>query len=250
MSLLGTLRSGANGILTPFGFQLVRSSSMEPPRSRWSTFEALSRVSSLGLQPQTLIDVGAASGEWFETARSVFPSIRGLLIEPLAERTPLLEQLALDHPGTVVVEGIAGNQEAQVSFNVTDDLDGSGVYGPKGEGKARTVDQLTIDGLIQKHDMSGSYLLKLDTHGYEIPILEGAEKTLDQVELIVVEAYGFKPSPTAVRFWELCTWLETKGFRCADLSGLMGRQRDGLFWQADFYFLREDHSAFLSDSYR
>lgn len=250
MSLLGSLRSSANALLSPFGFQLVRSSSNEPKPSRWNTHDALSRLATLGIQPRTLIDVGAASGEWFETARDVFPSIRGLLVEPLSERIPLLEHQAKICPGTVIAEGVAGDKEGKVRFNVTEDLDGSGIYGSDGGGIERTVDQFTIDSLVKKHSMPGSYLLKLDTHGYEIPIIEGANTTLDQTDLIVVEAYGFKPSPTAVPFWELCTWLGSKGFRCADLSGLMGRQRDGLFWQADFYFLRDDHPAFASNSYR
>jgi hypothetical protein len=36
----------------------------------------------------------------------------------------------------------------------------------------------TIDGLVRRNNLGGPYVLKLDTHGFEVPILEGAHAVL------------------------------------------------------------------------
>lgn len=245
MSLKSTLRSAANRLLAPAGLELVRIGQGTPPPSRWTMTAALTRCAALGVRPGTLIDVGAAEGAWARPAREIFPNSALLLIEPLVERRAALTPLT-STSGTHLETAVAGPTDGEVDFTVADDLDGSGVYGA---GALRRLPQVSIDTLVDRHALPPPYLLKLDTHGYEIPIFEGASATLTQTELIMVEAYGFKPSPTAVPFWELCSWLGARGFRPADLADPVGRRRDGLFWQADFLFLRSDHPAFASNTY-
>lgn len=245
------LRAAANRLLQPVGFFLARPHELAHANpSRWTMRAALVRAASLGIQPASLIDIGAAEGRWACEAMSVFPAAAVALVEPLAERHATLEELCRRFPQAVLEGAAVGAISGQVEFNVSPDLDGSGVYGADGGGELRRVPQVTVDALVARHQLRGPYLLKLDTHGYELPIFEGAAATLAQTELIIVEAYGFRLAPTAVRFWELCAWLETKGFRCADVVDPMGRERDGLFWQADFLFLRGDHRSFRHEQYR
>lgn len=249
MTFKSTLRSAINRVLSPLDLSLIRKSALVAPPSRWTMGAALDRVAKLGLAPATLIDVGAASGEWSRTAKAVFPDARCLLVEPIADRRAGLETLARAWPGSVVETVVAGESAGEVRFNITDDPEGSGVYGANGAGRIVTVEQDSIDRLVARHALPGPYLLKLDTHGYELPILRGAANTLENTELLVVEAYGFRPSPTAVRYWELCAWLHERGLTPADMAGLMGRKRDGLFWQADLLFLRDDHPALAVNDY-
>jgi len=44
----------------------------------------------------------------------------------------------------------------------------------------------------------GPYLIKLDTHGVEIPILNGSAQTLKDTNVLVVEVYNFDFGPPAV----------------------------------------------------
>lgn len=246
MNIKYKLGCALNRVLLPLGYQLTKH---PPPVSRWTMKEALKRAAAVGIQPATLIDVGAAQGHWAQMARQIFPSSRALLIEPLAERRECLLGLIAAWPESRLETAVAGETGGAVAFNITEDPDGSGVYGRHGDGVLRTLPQVGIDELVDRYRLPGPFLLKLDTHGYEVPIFRGAIKTLTRTDLIVVEAYGFNPSPTSVRFWELCSWLHDNGFRPADIAGLMGRRRDGLFWQADLFFLRADHPAFRSNSY-
>jgi FkbM family methyltransferase len=250
MTLKSRLRAAANRVLHPCHLSLERFPPPPPVGSHWTMDAALARLAKLGLQPATMIDVGAARGEWTILAQSHFPRARSLLIEPLAEHRTTLARVASAGPGGFVVTAVAGDHPGSVAFNVTPDLDGSGVYGPDGGGSLRTVEQVTIDGLIDAHQLPPPYILKLDTHGFELPIFAGAASTLQRTEALIVEAYGFRPSPTAVRFWELCAWLAERGFRAADWVDSVARPDDGLLWQADLVFLRADHPAFARNTYQ
>jgi hypothetical protein len=107
----------------------------------------------------------------------------------------------------------------------------------------------TIDDAIAARRWPGPYGIKLDTHGYELPVLEGASRTLAQVSFLIIEAYNFPLTPASLRFSELCAWLETRGFRCCDLADPMRRPTDGVLWQMDLAFARVDHPIFASNRY-
>ena len=108
----------------------------------------------------------------------------------------------------------------------------------------------TIDGEIASRQLRAPYFIKLDSHGYERPILNGARQTLENTALLMIEAYNFVVSPGSLRFHELCSWLETLGFRPSDLLEPVRRAHDGLLWQMDLVFARRDHPAFRHTSYR
>ena len=43
-----------------------------------------------------------------------------------------------------------------------------------------------------QYSLPGPHLIKLDTHGYEVPILCGATETLRNTNLLVIETYNFR----------------------------------------------------------
>jgi FkbM family methyltransferase len=101
--------------------------------------------------------------------------------------------------------GIAGNDVQSIKFSVSNDLDVSGVYGNDAPNR-REVRSFRIDDIVK--DETGSLLIKLDTHGYEIPIFEGALKALKKTEVLIVEVYGFHVSSTGLLFHNLSSYLE------------------------------------------
>ena len=93
-----------NRFLAPLGLTLQR----RPGPARATVERALGRLPELGLDVRTVIDVGAAYGDWSALAAQVFPRARLLLIEPLSEFAPFLEQQQRRLPSTTVVEAAAG----------------------------------------------------------------------------------------------------------------------------------------------
>ena len=235
------VRRALNGILHPLGLHLAR---------RERAFEMdglLASAAARGVAISTWVDVGASDGSWSVAAHRHFPSAKFLLFEPLAERQAELAALqrtrGFDH-----VAAAAGASAGTVAFSIDVSLDGSGVAAP-GDTSARTVPVETVDHAVAARGLAGPFGLKLDTHGHEIPVLEGAKSVLAQANLLVIEAYNFPLGPGALRFHELCAWLEARGFRCCDLADPMRRPSDGALWQMDLAFAPASSPIFGSNRY-
>lgn len=205
----------------------------------------LERLKSKGINPSCIIDVGAAQGTWTAKAIEYWPDSNYELVEPLSEQKDILEELKKAHANINYHLAVAGEQLGEVFLNISDDLDGSGVYGEQ-TGNARKVPVIPIDQLAGSQK---SCLIKLDTHGYEIPILKGASKTLLNTQALIIEVYGFRISPTCLLFHELTAHLDELGFRLIDLVDIMRRPKDNAFWQADAIYIRKEHSVFLDNNY-
>jgi FkbM family methyltransferase len=201
---------------------------------------------------RSVIDIGAAKGDWTRLAINYFPDSTFLMIDPLIENQPSLENVCSSFSNVQYELAAAGNSANLVAFDVTDDLDGSGIYGLSATArtKRRMVRQITLDEAVAKHNMRGPFLLKFDTHGYELPILEGARHVIQHTDAILMECYFFRVSPTARLIWEICQEMRTHGFRVADWTDPSRRPKDGMLWQVDVVFLKAEHNNFRCESYR
>ncbi len=240
-SLPGRARRLTNRLLHPLGLHLAR-------RDRAFEMDGLlARAAGRGLHINTWIDVGASDGMWSLGARRHFPAARYLLFEPLAERQSALAHLKTRH-GFDTVAAVAGAAPGSVEFAVDPALDGSGVA-PAGASGTRNVPVETIDRAVAVRKLPGPFGIKLDTHGYEIPVLDGATQTLAEASLLIIEAYNFSLAPGCLRFHELCARLESLGFRCCDAADLMRRPGDGVLWQMDLAFAPASNAVFASNRY-
>jgi FkbM family methyltransferase len=165
------LQRGANRLLNPIGLHLMR-------RERVFEMEGLlARAAIRGTNVGTWIDVGASDGSWSLRAQRYFPDARFILFEPLAERQQALTKLQRQK-GFEIVAAAAGCAPGSIDFNIDPELDGSGVAAPGATG-CRTVPVESIDRVITARKLPPPYGLKLDTHGFELPVLSGASAVLE-----------------------------------------------------------------------
>ncbi len=231
----------ANRMLHPFGAQLYREGIDQA--------SILGQMARRGVQVGTVFDIGASDGRWSAMAMRHFPHARFLGIDPLIEREPALQKLKLRNANFDYVLAVAGEEpNGTVELAVTEDLDGSTVGG--GEGAKRKVAAYSLDHLVESRDLPGPFLLKFDTHGFEVPIMNGAERTLAKTDYIVMECYNYRHTPDTLLFPEMCDLLKTKGFRCFNLAEPLQRPTDRALWQMDLFFAREDDAIFASNDYR
>lgn len=197
---------------------------------------------------KTIIDVGASDGRWSALARRHFAAARTLLIEAQASpHEPSLRRFTARNAGTEYLIAAAGMREGTIHFDASDPWGGVASEQPTGAHDI-TVPMTTIDAEVARRNLPGPYLVKLDTHGFELPILTGAARTLDRTALLVIEAYNFTLRPGAVRFPELCRHLEERGFRCLDVVDPL-RRSDEALWQLDMFFARREAEEFQRDSW-
>ncbi|MEM9500346.1 MAG: FkbM family methyltransferase [Pseudomonadota bacterium] len=231
----------ANKLLAPTGAQLYRAGiDME------STLGWLAKRDH-GIA--SILDLGAAKGDWSRMALDLFPKTRIVGVDPLKEREPYLKRLKSENDRYDYVLAVAGEDDGSTAeLAVTDDLDGSSVHGREGE--MRLVPVHSVDAIAEMKGLRGPYFLKFDTHGFEMPILKSAEKVLVETRFVVMEAYNFRHTPETLLFHEIIAYMATQGFRVSHLVDVMNRPSDGALWQVDLMFARDDDPVFASNAFR
>jgi len=202
-----------------------------------------------GPRIETIIDIGASDSQWSKMAMQYFPQHRYLMVEAQPVHEAALKAFASDHPNVQVVMAAAGHESGDIHFDASDPYSGQASPTPYAENDI-VVPVTTLDAEVTTRVLPGPFLIKFDTHGFEVPILEGASQMLAQTNAIIMECYNFKISPDCLFFHEMCAFLATKGFRCAGMADVLHRERDGLLWQMDILFLRADQPEFAHNNYR
>jgi len=235
------LLSLANSAIRPLGIQIYKTGlDME---------SVIRQMGKCAAEVRTVVDIGASDGRWSRTAMAHFPRAKFVAVDPLVEREPKLKKLKASYPNFDYVLCVAGERESEtVSLSVGDDLDGSTVDGNRGI--VRSVPSHSIDSIARQKRCAGPFILKFDTHGFEVPILNGAVKTLPETHYIVMEVYNYRHTTGTLLFYEMCALLDSLGFRCFNIADPMHRPLDGCLWQMDLFFARKDNEFFRDSNYR
>lgn len=208
---------------------------------------ALARCAARSPLIRTVIDVGASDGRWSRSARRILPPAHYFMVEARPEHEPGLARTAADQDFSYQICA-AGNREGEVYFDATELFGGQASDSPL-EKNCIVVPVRTLDGLAAQRALQGPFAIKLDTHGYEVQILEGAREILKRTALLIVECYNFRLTAQALLAHEMCAHLGERGFRCIDLCDPLYRARDGALWQMDLFFAPASDAAFQSGSY-
>lgn len=217
----------------------------------WTMVEGLKRLSAHGFNFATILDVGASDGKWTSDALSVFEDAYYLLFEPLVERKGELERLKDNNSKIDYVLTAVGAESGSAPLVVTSDLDGSRtLLAHEKCVDARLVPVTTLDSAVGSRGLPPDYLLKLDVHGYELPILEGAAEILNRTRVVIIEAYNFHITTASPTFSELVTYMERAGFICIDIVDPLRMTPEGFEWQVDLFFARRNDPVFSGKSLR
>jgi FkbM family methyltransferase len=171
------------------------------------------------------------------------PLCQYFLIEAQPFHEKALKAFCARHESASFILAAAGDASGEIYFEATDPYGGQASYTPYASNCIR-VPMTTIDHEVSSRILKAPYLIKLDTHGFELPILKGAFNTLAETEVIVIECYNFKIAHECLLFYEICGYLAGYGFRCIDLVDPLYRPYDDSFWQVDMIFIRNNRSEF------
>jgi FkbM family methyltransferase len=197
-------------IVSRWGYDIEKQATGFPP------YRFLKRI-PLGSRPladvQTIhggeircvFDVGAHVGQSAALFADTFPAARVHSFEPDPESYAHLQALAAAYPRVTTINAAVGERDGEATFFVnefsqTNSLlkatEGAGRFlvGPHGldQRKETTVRVITLDRYCVEERIERIDLLKLDTQGYELQVLDGARGLLERqaVPLIYVEV-GF-----------------------------------------------------------
>lgn len=238
-------------IINKFGYQLNKISSENTsaaPKYFFRMGSAMKWLAEHDVEIDTVVDVGASNGMWSKKLMNYYPNAQYYLFEPQESHRNLLQEFEKQYPTAVIVNKAVGNEDGFTQFNAQDPFSGA-LATEFDEGRAGFV-KVPITKLDTAIPSDRSNLLiKLDTHGFEKSILDGASSLFTRTNALIIEVYNYKISDECLLFWELCQYLQDRGFRPAYLMDLCNRDYDHSFWQMDILFIRDSHKCFTVNSY-
>lgn len=212
-----------------------------------TTNGALARSTKRHQTVQTVIDVGASDGRWSRMCMRHFPNANYLLIEAQSGHMPGLERFSARYTKASYIIAAASSSVGEIYFDSSELFGGLAFKTPREN--SVSLPAVTVDSEVTTRNLEGPFLLKLDTHGFEVPILEGAKETLKNASLVIIEAYNFQLTTESLKFYEMCQYMENLGFRCLEVVDLMIRPKDGAFWQMDLIFAPANLPLFKDNAY-
>jgi FkbM family methyltransferase len=229
-----------------FGYRLRSTDPEIRAQSGWQPDNLRKR----GFAPATLIDVGVARGT--PDLYAAFPDAYLVLIEPLQEFEPHLQEIVNDRPGEYILSAAgAGEDERTIRIDPERPFLSSlyTVAQPRRQAPPpveRTVSVISLDALRRERGWKPPFGLKIDTEGFEHEVARGATDLLTETEFVIAEvsvARRFQETPSFASFVAL---MAENGFRLYDiLDGQKGSVGGEVIW-LDLLF-RGDPSAARSD---
>ncbi len=209
------------------------------PRSSMSG--SLWNAKQLGLEPQTIIDVGAGLGT-FEIYEA-FPKSRYILIEPIAENEPYLKKICQYLERADYIIAAASKEAGLVPLQVNLSNFIHSYISEEGEANSetfelRTIPAVTLDEVCKTRQLEGPYLIKVDVDGRELDVLAGAIQTLQNTELVIVEV-ALYVSSRFDKMYAVINFMKEQGFVGYDIVDLGYRLSDSALFQVDMVFVKE-----------
>ena len=198
----------------------------------------------------SIVDVGANNGGYGRLLRDGGFTGPILSFEPLADAHEQLCAAAAKSKNWHVAPRMAlGAENGEVEINVAGNSTSSSVLAME-ELHASAAPQSRYVGVQRvplrrldgvEHDVmlqGKSILLKIDTQGFEMPVLMGAGHVLDRVCGLQLELSLAPLYEGQVLYREMIAWLSDKGFELWNVMPVFVDQRTGRMLQMDGVFFR------------
>jgi FkbM family methyltransferase len=196
----------------------------------------------LGAPVRTIMEVGAADGRDAAQYAAWYPEADVYAFEPVPESFAKLMDHAANHPKLHGFQCAMSNSRGHATFNLSNWLDASSLLTPLATGatfdayqassRSIEVETDTIDDFCQRHEIGQIDLLKMDTQGAELLVLEGAERMLagGAIGIIYTEMQFAELYEGAGRAEQIMTNLGGYGYRLHNLYDLHHNHRGELCW--------------------
>lgn len=243
------LKASIQKFLSQFGLTLIRiNTNVCNPDSNGTTQAAVISLKKRSYKINSVLDIGASDGRWSKAMMVQYPDAQYMLIEAQEFHKPQLDLFVAHNKNAKYVLAAAGAKEGEIFFDAGNPFGGQASSTPFPSHNI-VVPVTTIDLEVEKNGLTGPFLIKFDTHGYEIPILQGASRTLQNTAVIIMECYIHRLTKESLLFNEMCGYLDGLGFRCIDLVDPVWRIYDNTFWQMDLVFIKKESAEFQYSNY-
>ena len=219
-------------------------------------------MKKLGITEPVIFDVGAHKGETVMHYREVFPEAKIFCFEPFAANASILRDRFSGDPSVHVFEQAVTDLCGEKSFYINNS-DATNSLLPREKNSRRyfskqadektveMVEAVTIDEIMQQHNIENIDILKFDIQGGELMALQGAEEALQNkaISVIYTEALfvpHYENNPLLLDIWR---YLEQFDYSFFDIYDLY-RAGNGQLRFADVMFISKDTRSDVVDCYK
>lgn len=197
----------------------------------------------------TVLDVGSNEGQFFRTARALFPDAAIFAFEPNPKLERPLRELLSPGRGDVFFGIACGEERATLPLHIPELAAASSLLQASQVQLSDFPDlraKQAIDVPVERLDdvlaleppPRKPYLLKLDVQGYEMEVLRGAERTLEETAVIVCEVNLAPFYRGQATLDALYGFLRERGFKLVDIGEPIRAAVTGEMLYFDVAFLR------------
>ena len=201
---------------------------------------------------ETVVDVGANTGQFSLLVRALHPCARIIAFEPLAEAAARYRRVFARDPNATLHQSAIAPQRGLAIMHVSVSTDSSSLlpisdrqaelFPGTGEMGTVEVDAGPLDDFVAPSDLAAPALLKIDVQGFELEVLRASRTLLGLFDHIYVEASFevlYEGQPLA---GEVAAFLAEHGFAEAGRFNVSTGPA-GAPVQADFMFHRAAGAA-------
>ncbi|MBC7887153.1 MAG: FkbM family methyltransferase [Ferruginibacter sp.] len=242
-----TIKSVLKNFIKLTGYEIVNKKAglvltTQDSFSQKTMGRSLMHLRSLNYAADVIVDVGAGSGT--EPLLTAFPQAEFILVEPLIEFLPGLEQLKEKFNIRKIIIAAAGTIAMDITLNVHPDLYGSSLLneneGPYADGTPRIISMMKLKDEIIHLNPAKHNILKVDVQGSELDVLQSAEDLLNVFDVIILEVSFFNFLKNAPDFASVIKYMDDKNYVVYDMFDFHTRPLDNALAQADILFVKRD----------
>ncbi len=197
----------------------------------------------------TLLDIGAAVGEFSRAAHVAWPGIKIFAFEPIPASFVQLQQTLSGLTDCQAINCAIGEKRGEVEFQQSTAIDSSSLlrmadlhrkaFPHSAQTQTIKVQMERLDDVTQRLEFSDPLLIKIDVQGYESKVLDGGQQTVSRAKALIIET-SFEPLYEGqVLFPQIYDHLRSRRFAFRGVFDQIRHPSDGRILQADAIFLRE-----------
>ena len=204
----------------------------------------LEEVRDMGINPNTILDIGAHTGQFHSWSKRVWPDVGVFMIEANPLHESHLDKLAMMNGDKYLIAAL-GDEEREVTFYTRSDkphTEGNSYYKEHNYWDIPQLVQETkvtlqkLDNLFE--DNAVFDIIKVDTQGSEIDILKGGKDLVSKAQAIILEVSFIEYNEGAPTAEETIDYMSEIGF---EERMSIGEHYDGeTIVQKDLLFLNKE----------
>jgi len=193
----------------------------------FSIYKMLYKIKRQGIEPKTIIDVGASIGMFTKAANYLFPEAIIHSFEPLKSSFAKMKSLIGDNKNVKMYNFALGEKNEHTAINESSYEYSSSILEMSDEHKnafpytaestKQEIDVKILDEVFDDKAIEKPVLIKLDVQGYELNVLKGATNFLDKCDYIIIELSFKELYKQQPLFHDIYSFLVDKKFMLMDI---------------------------------